>query len=386
MDKRRILLTGATGFLGGELLRRLLERDARRIVCLVRAPSDAAAAERGAQAHRQALGRDPIGFERSRVEWLRGDVEQPGFGLSEARCRELAASVGEIYHCAATTRFDLPLTDAHSINVRGVESVLQLAEIACGLGGFARLHHVSTAFAAGRHAGEVTADHLPEDRARHFRNTYERTKARAERVLRQQKRVPYTIYRPSIIVGDSRTGRTTGWSHVYFPMRLMALGLMPFAPCGGRQLLDCVPVDFVSDAIIALSRRKETIGGAYHLTAGDDAMTVRDIIYQTYAGLARWRDQPLVVGTRTLGPVRWFWLDRAYRLVARGRARRQLERFRSYVPYTNVSTIYDNRREGELLAKDGLAPPASASFFPRIVDYALEVDFGRERAARRAGR
>lgn len=372
MSKRVVLLTGATGFLGGELLRRLLARNPRPVVCLVRAPDERAAAERGAR----VLGPARSG-EAQRVRWLPGDVERPRLGLDEARYTALADEVEEIFHCAATTRFDLPLSEAERINVGGVESVLRLAELATARGGLRRLHHVSTAYAAGRRRGALRAGDLPDDRPSRFRNTYERTKARAERLVRSQDRVPFTVHRPSIIVGDSRDGRTTGWTTVYYPMRLIARGKLRHFPYGGRQLLDCVPVDFVADAIVALARREDTAGGVYHLTSGADALTVEESFAATLHGLERngWPRER--VRTRLVGPAGWWWLDRMYGALAWGRARRALVQLRTYVPYTRVSAVYDNRRELELLAKEGVSLPAPREFFPRIVDYALRTDFGR---------
>lgn len=367
MSERSVLLTGATGFLGGELLQRLLDRESRRIVCLVRAPDASAAAERG---------RGILGEAASRVHWLPGDIERPRFGLDARSHDALVAEVEEIFHCAATTRFDLPLADAQRVNVTGVERVLDLAERAAARGGLRRLNHVSTAYAAGRRADEVRAGELPDDRASRFRNTYERTKARAERRVRASG-VPVTVHRPSIIVGRSHDGHTTGWTTVYYPMRLVAKGKLPHFPYGGRQLLDCVPVDFVADAIVALARRDDTRGGVYHLTAGAEALTVAEGFAATLEGLERngWPRER--VRTRLVGPAAWWCLDRGYGVLARGRARQTLAQLRAYVPYTRVSAVYDNRRELELLAKEGVYLTPPREFFPRVVDYALRTDFGR---------
>lgn len=375
-----ILLTGATGFVGGQLLARLLARDGRPIVCLVRAPSEAAAARRGDETLARLVPRDRLAEAHGRVTWRRGDVERADLGLDADVRRTLAREVAEIIHCAATTRFDLPLAEAERINVAGLLAVRDFAAQAAAAGGFRRLHHVSTAYAAGRCRGVVRSNHLPDDRARNFRNTYERTKASAERLLRLDRRVPATVYRPSIIVGDSRTGCTTSWNVVYFPMRLMARGRLPFAPHGGPALLDCVPVDYVADGILALGARDDTAGAAFHLTAGTAAMTVHDVIRQTYAGIARRTGRPLRVGTRALGPARWWLAERALCLVARGRARDALARFRPYAAYTHIASVFDNRREAELLAAAGVTFPDPETFFPRIVDYALAHDFGRHTA------
>jgi thioester reductase-like protein len=374
---RTVLLTGATGLVGGELLRRLLADGGTGIVCLVRAATDAEARERGTATLRRLYRRAAIGEELARTIWVRGDVTREGLGLTDAWRHMLVRHADEIYHCAASVKFDLPLDEAHCINVSSVGHILAFARRAIGSGRLRRLHHVSTAFASGRVRGRVGAELLPPDDGRRFRNTYERTKARAERLLCGQSEVPVTIYRPSIIVGDSREGRTSSWNVVYYPMRLMAAGALPVAPSGGAQRLDCVPVDVVADGILALGARPDTVGGRYHLTMGEDALTVPDVVRETYAGLARHRAEPMRVRTRLVGPVGWWMIAQFYRATLRGRARRTLEKFAAYVPYTRVDAVYDNAAETALLADAGIAMPRSAEFFPRIVRYALEQDFGR---------
>ncbi len=375
--QRKILLTGATGFVGGELLARLLVRDGRNVVCLVRAACDTEAIRRGKETLVRLLGPHDAPAASRRVEWLRGDLQRGDLALAPDRRRALAAEVEEIYHCAASTRFDLALAEIDRINVAGVVAVHDLAIEAAASGPFRRLHHVSTAFAVGRRRGPTSAEHLPPDSARHFRNTYERTKARAERFLRRSRRVPTTVYRPSIIVGDSRDGHTSSWNVVYFPMRLMANGRLPFGPAGRTALVDCVPVDFVADGILALGRREDGVGKTFHLTAGTRALTVREVVQHTYEAVARHKGQALRVATRTVGPLRWLAIERTLPLLAGASGRDLLTRFRPYVPYTRVSTVFDNRRETALLAAAGVRNPDPTEFFPRIVQYALVHDFGR---------
>lgn len=372
-----VLLTGATGFLGGHLLGRLVTNDPRPLVCVVRADSPDEATARGERALATSLGRPPSAGERRRVTWLAGDVTRPRFGLRADRWKRLAEHVEEIFHCAASTRFDLSLDEAHRINVGGLERVYDLARAAVDTRPFRRLNQVSTAYASGWTSARVGADALPPDRARAFRNTYERTKARAERILRSQERVPYTIYRPSIIVGDSREGRTSSWNVVYFPMRLMASGQLPVAPADGEALLDCVPVDFVADAILTFAGRADTAGRGLHVTAGRDALTVHDVIQHTYAGIARRHRTEMRTGTRLLGPVAWWAFATACRLVRGAHVRRALDRFAPYTAYTRISAVYDSSAECALLAEHGVRLATPGEFFPRVVDYALRHDFGR---------
>lgn len=256
--------------------------------------------------------------------------------------------------------------------------VHQLCAEAVARGGFRRLHHVSTAYAAGLSPGPLHADRLPEDRAELFRNTYERTKARAERWLRARwDRVPTTIYRPSIVVGESETGRTTNWNVIYHPMRSMVLGRLPFLPRAGLGLLDCVPVDFVAAGILALARREDTAGRAFHLVAGEEAITVERVVEETFAALARRdRGRTSVRRTRVLGPTAWGLVRRACAWLSAD-ARRALEAFSVYEPYTAISQRFDDRRERGLLHGAGVVLPSASEFFPRVVEYALRASFGR---------
>jgi hypothetical protein len=108
---------------------------------------------------------------------------------------------------------------------------------------------------------------------------------------------------------------------------------------------------------------------------------VPEVVRHTYAGIARHTGGPLRVATRTVGPMRWWVVERVLRLLARGKGRELVARFRPYVPYTRVDTVFDNRREAALLAAAGVPLPTPDDFFPRVVDYALRHDFGRRPTA-----
>ena len=382
----KLLLTGATGFLGAELLARLLARRTESILCLVRGDSEASVAARGRSALDRVLGRAATQGEQARVEWVRADLECPRLGLSADGWTQLARQVGEIFHCAASTRFDLPIAEAERVNVHGLRELCALAAEAGADHPFRRLHHVSTAYVTGVARGSVDARRLPGGGARRFRNTYEQSRAQAERFLRGQDRVPYTIYRPSIIAGDGRTGRTLNWNVIYPMLRLLDAGLLPFFPTKAEAPIDIVPVDFVADGILALARREDSTGETYHLTAGSETMTIREFFAETCRGRVRNGRGTSGVSTQLVGPLRWEILRKVAahvplcfsRLTRREHlARRRVVRaIETYAAYGRVRCHFDTRREHALLAEAGVCMPGRHEYFARMFDYASAHGFG----------
>ena len=260
-----ILLTGATGFLGMELLVRLLQRTDRDVVALIRADDDDAAAARldGVLATLLPPGDQPA---PGRVRAVAADLEQPGLGLTEAATEALVADVETVVHCAASVSFALPLEDARRINVGGTAEVLALAARAPKL---QQLVHVSTAYVAGERAGR--AFEHEGDVGQAPRNTYEQTKLEAEALVTDSG-LPAAILRPSIVVGDSRTGWTPAFNVIYWPLQGFARGLLTSVAADPEGRVDVVPVDAVADALLTLSERRGE-RGRFHVVAGEDAPT-----------------------------------------------------------------------------------------------------------------
>jgi long-chain acyl-CoA synthetase len=364
-----IFLTGATGFLGTELLVRYLERTDRTIYTLVRGRD---AAEASARLQSVLLGlfpREDAERHASRCVAVAGDLTQHRLGVSQDHAELIAEEVSEVVHSAASVSFTLPLPEARAINVEGSRRVAELAARCAASGeGLHRFAHVSTAYVAGTHEGLFGEDD-PCTRVR-YRNTYERSKREAERVVQAYaSSFPVQIARPSIIVGDRRTGWTPEFNVLYWPLRAYVRGQLPAIPADPASPVDVVSVDYVADAIFALG---DAPAGTYHLVAGEDASTVGELIE---LGAARF-GQPLpeIVDHRAL--------DWALRHAPDASWRRKLERARVFFPYFRLRMRFDDSHAREQLEPRGVRPEPLRSYFDRLMDFAERARWGQRPISR----
>ena len=258
MARATLLFTGFPGFIGARLLPRILElQPEARIVCLVQERFDGLAREQLLaieRAHASARGR---------LSLVRGDITAPGLGLEDAAARALREEVTGCHHLAAVYDLAVSRDLAQKINVLGTRHVLGFLREARR---FERLDYVSTAYVSGRAEGVFRESDL--DVGQSFKNHYEETKYQAELEV-VTSGVPYAIYRPGIVVGDSRSGETAKFDGPYYMMtafeRLPSPGL--FLRIGaGRNTVNLVPVDFVIEALARLSASASSLGKTYHLT------------------------------------------------------------------------------------------------------------------------
>ena len=364
------VLTGGTGFLGGEVLVRLLERDEAPVYVLIRAQDD-----EGAKARLEALLDSLMGDAEPwshRAIAVRGDATRPWLGMSSRDRDWLAERADRIIHCAASVSFTMGLDEQRRINVDGTRRMLELAGHCARRGGLETFVHVSTAYVAGTHQGSFREDDL--DVGQSFRNAYERTKFEAEVLVRERRLgLPVQIMRPSIVVGDSRTGWTPAFNVLYGPMKAFARGAYPAIPARRSAPVDVVPVDFVADSVLALAGRP---GTAYNLTAGDRASSVGELIELGSAAASKPRP-------RVLPP--WLYRRLIHPLLVRSGSearRRALRRSEVYFPYFAMRTRYDNSTARKALGPAGIEAPALASYFDRLMSFAQAADWGRRLVAR----
>jgi thioester reductase-like protein len=368
-----VFLTGATGFVGMELLARYLERTDRRVYTLVRGADDAEVQARMRRTLLDLFG--PAHPHADRVVAVRGDVTLAGLGIAGG-LDWLAGRVSEIVHVAASVSFELELQAARAINVDGTRRVLELAERSHARGALRRMTYVSTAFVAGEHAGCFSEDDL--DVGQRFRNTYERSKFEAECLIaRARAQLPITVIRPSIIVGERDSGWTASFNVLYWPLRAFARGTYAALPARGDAPVDVVPVDYVADAIFALSQAREAEGATFHLTAGAHVSTVGEIIQ--LASVFFKRPAPRLIEPslyrHMVHPV-------LVRSIGDERGRRALTRSEVFFPYFAMQVGFDDRRTRIALRGTGIATTPLASYFDRLVQFALAAEWGRRRISR----
>lgn len=363
-----LLLTGATGFVGMELLARLLRHPGSRVIALIRADDAEHASRRLRETLLSVFG--AVEPYAQRVTAVAGDLELPGLGLDE-RAAAALGDVSEIIHGAASVSFELALERSRAVNVAGTRRMLELA---VRLPRLRRFTYVSTAYVAGEHDGSFGEDDF--DVGQRFRNPYEQSKFEAERLVRfYAARLPVTIVRPSIVVGDRHSGWTASFNVMYWPLRALSRGAYPVLPARRSAPVDVVSVDYVADAICALHALAPAAGCTFHLTASQAASSIGELLDLATARLGC-RRPPLVSPAlygRVLHPL-------ALRCVGRQR-RRFLRATETYLPYFAMNVRYDDSRTRIALGP-GLAPAALPEYFDRLVDYALLARWGRRALGR----
>lgn len=267
-----VFFTGFPGFLGSELLPRILRRtDGVTATCLVQ-PDYLAVARRRIDALELA---EPA--LRGRVSLIEGDITRADLGLG-AGLRRIASAATGIHHLAAIYDLGVRREIGMRVNLYGTRHVLDFAEACPGL---ERFHYVSTCYVSGRHPGIFGEDDLAKDQE--FNNYYEETKYQAEVEVRDRMKngLPATIFRPAIVVGDSQTGATQKYDGLYAMIRWLlrqpGMALMPMLRGADEARLNLVPSDFVVTAIDYLAALPHSVGRTYQL-ADPEPLTVAETV------------------------------------------------------------------------------------------------------------
>lgn len=351
MTPMRYVVTGGTGFIGRRIVTEILaHRDDAEVWVLVR---------------RDSLSR----FERLATTWgervrpLVGDLTAADLGLADETCAELG-SIDHLVHCAAIYDITAPEEEQRAANVEGTRAVIELAKRLD-----ATLHHVSSIAVAGTYRGEFTEDDF--DVAQDLPTPYHQTKFEAEQLVRSTRGLRYRVYRPAVVVGDSRTGEMdkADGPYYFFPV-LAKLARLPkltpmVLPDTGRT--NIVPVDFVVEAVVHIMHTEDRDGQTFHLTA-PKTTGLRGI----YRGVAKAAGLPPLRGTLPSATATPIMRATGRTKVLRNMAATQLGVPAEILDVVDLFPTFTSEKTAEALRGTGIEVPDFASYAPKLWEYWAE--------------
>lgn len=353
--KRTFFLTGYPGFIGTRLAAGLAEKHPEaKLYLLVQQKF-----VKDAKKYLRTLGGSV------EAEIIAGDVADMHLGLSSAEYNQLCEEVTDIFHLAAISYLGVAPVTARKVNVEGTRNVLELAHDAHHL---RRFHHFSTAYVSGDRVGVIAEDEL--DLGQQFRNAYEETKFHAEKLVQRagERGLEVVIYRPSIVVGDSKTGEIDRFDGPYYLGILLVtspLNVPLPLPGNGVAPLNVVPVDYLVEAVLHIAEQKEAAGRTFHLVDPNPMSSRR--VYELIAEKVNKKLPAVTMPHRAA--------DLLLRLPG---VEKLLRPQRAAIGYVNHLAIYNCHNTLELLDGSGIRCPPLTSYLDTLVAYVQR--FYKERA------
>jgi thioester reductase-like protein len=346
-----IFLTGSTGYLGSYLAAGLLTEYPDRLNLLVRAKSEQEARERLWQSLQLHFSfPEFLELLNVRVRIFRGDLTSERFGLSEGDYHAVVDTSESILHCAASLNRKSE-KQCLNVNLRGSLEMIQLAQRAQSMHGLRRYSFVSTVAVAGKRQNEVVTEDASIDWARSDYDPYARTKKFAEHMVQQLlPDVPYTIFRPAIVMGDSRRPETTQFDMVQAFDTLARFPVLPLRP---TDRIDIVSANYVGEAIVKIHQSDAPSHRIFHLSSGTGSQTYKELTdaLAEQGGWSKPSYQPWLGGPFS-STVNWL----AFKGGSVGYGASLLKVF---WPYLDWNTVFDNSR---VVAEMG-GPPAKFSTY-----------------------
>ena len=359
-----IFLTGSTGYIGAHVAANLLHDQGASLNLLVRARNAHEAEDRLWHALQLHLPFKAFyEYLQTRVRVFRGDLTGERFGLSTDDYDRLVHTTDSVIHCAASLNRKSEKS-CLNVNLRGTLEVIKLALDADHYHGLRRFSHVSTVAVAGKRQGEVVTEDNAIDWDRSDYDPYARTKKFCEHMIRQLlPTVPKTIFRPSIVLGDSRRAETTQFDMV---RAFVFLAGLPVLPLRSRDRVDIVNVDFVADAIATLHVKEQTQYDTYHLSSGRESQTYRQLT------------ESLAAAQDKRGPIYLHFLERPFTSTVNFLANRKnavgrgAALMKVFMPYLMFNTVFDNTRVTQELGRKPV--PFSQYSYP-LLKFSRETNF-----------
>jgi len=359
-----IFLTGGTGYIGAHVAANLLGQHDATLNLLVRGRDPREAELRLWQALQLHLP-FPKFYDslQAKIRIFRGDLTSPQFGLEAGDYDRLVHTTDSVIHCAASLNRKSEKS-CLNVNLRGTLAVVQLARQSQYYHGLRRFSNVSTVAVAGKRSHEVVLEDRAIEWERSDYDPYARTKKFCEHMVRELlPDVPLTIFRPSIVLGDSRYPQTTQFDMVRAFVFLAGLPVLPFRP---HDKIDIVNVDFVADAISTLHMKAEPEHDTYHLSSGNDSQTFRELT------------RALAAEQNKRGPVFLPILEKPFASIVntlanrKGPTGRGAALMKVFLPYLTWNTVFDNTRVTKEMGRK--PAPFSQYSFP-LLRFSREHNF-----------
>jgi thioester reductase-like protein len=359
-----IFLTGSTGYIGAHILFELLGNSNDRVNVLVRAKDQREAEER--LWHAMQLHLDFPRFRdylSERITIFRGDLTDSKFGLDESDYSRALATTDSMLHCAASLNRKSE-KNCMNVNLRGTLEMIQMARRIQNATGLRRFSFVSTVAVAGKRENEVVTEDASIDWNRSDYDPYARTKKFCEYMVHELlPDVQKTIFRPSIVLGDTRYGATTQFDMVRAFVFLASLPVLPLRP---DDRIEIIPVDYVAKAIATLHQKEKPLFDTYHLSSGTGSETCKQIT--DAIAKESGKSKPIYAPSmaRTFTSMVNSIANRS------GKLGRSAVLLKVFLPYIYWNTVFDNSR---VIAEMGSVPePFSKYCFP-LMKFSRENHF-----------
>lgn len=333
-------VTGGTGLLGVNIVKELIQSTSAKIILLIR---------KATQEKRDKFFRDllafgggfwPAGFSFSRIKIVEGDVALPNLGMAPRVRARLFREIDIIYHSAAVIKLSGAEKETQAVNVGGTRNVLAFALECNKQGRLARVIHVSTIGIHGDRNGVLYETDM--DAGQGFNSPYEKSKFEAEKIVEEyrEKGLNVLIVRPSMVIGDSRTGFTNHFNIFYFQLRLLSQGVLDVIPLSEDAAYNLVPVDYAAKAICLISCDENIQNRNFHIVNSHE-VNVKHFVEKVSSYLGYKKPafvSPVEVNPAALGGIRGKVLN-------------------IYYPYITTTKTFDDLNAHSALRVHGFAWP-----------------------------